>query len=118
MFENTATLVRYISSERVEGVPDSFYEAIDSFQPELQKAGTRDARKVAVKLLLAMSRQYGGRAFYIPNLKRLAHLARQHEILNDFYRRKLTAPEIAKKYRMTPTAVYTILRNKPLPDEQ
>ncbi|EBA3564619.1 hypothetical protein AKL68_23415, partial [Salmonella enterica] len=45
-------------------------------------------------------------------------LARQHEILNDYYRRKLSVPDIAKKHRMTSTAVYTIIRSKPLPDEQ
>ncbi|EAA5748439.1 hypothetical protein LJ649_001164 [Salmonella enterica] len=118
MLENNEMLVRYISSERVEGVPDSFYETIDYFEPELQKAGISNARKVAAKLLLTMSRQYGGRTFYVPNLKRLANLARQHEILNDYYRRKLAVPDIAKKHRMTSTGVYTIIRSKPLPDEQ
>ncbi len=115
---NLDSMAGYISSERIPGVPDSFYDLIDTFESELKETGFEHARKLAGKLVVLQAWQCGGRGIYIPSLKRLAALTRQNDILNDYYRNNISVAEIVEKYRIRQSAVYQILREKPLPDKR
>ncbi|ECD6073561.1 hypothetical protein E2D65_13545 [Salmonella enterica subsp. enterica serovar Newport] len=115
---NLDSMARYISSERIQGIPDSFYDLIDIFESELKESGLECARKVAGKLVVLQAWQCGGRGVYFPSLKRLAALTRQNDILNDYYRNNISVAEIVDKYHITQGAVYQILREKPLPDKR
>ncbi|AXN95985.1 Mor transcription activator family protein [Pasteurella multocida] len=92
--------------------PSLLVEVIDVMQAELirQKFEEDSAKLTASKLVGVMAHYFGGKSFYLPAGDKIKEALRDVQIYQDFNGKNV--PELVKKYRLSESTIYAILRNQ------
>ena len=92
--------------------PSLLVEVIDVMQAELirQKFEEDSAKLTASKLVGVMAHYFGGKSFYLPAGDKIKEALRDAQIYQDFNGKNV--PELVKKYRLSESTIYAILRNQ------
>ncbi|TDB43268.1 Mor transcription activator family protein [Photorhabdus luminescens] len=93
--------------------PQLLADIIDLFSTELQRQGcVKDTRLSASKLASALAHYYGGRAVYLPTGDTLKVALRDNRLFNEWSCSRSDVVQLAKKYNLTHSTVYAILRQQ------
>ncbi|AXG42218.1 MULTISPECIES: Mor transcription activator family protein [Photorhabdus] len=94
--------------------PQLLADIVDLFSCELQRQNTsRDkAELAACKLAGALAHYYGGRAVYLPTGDTLKIALRDNQLFNEWSCSRGEVVQLAKKYHLTHSTVYAILRQQ------
>lgn len=94
--------------------PQLLADMIDLFCAELQRQGYDEvaARLSASKLVGALAHYYGGRAVYLPTGEALKAALRDNQLFDEWSRSRGDVDGLAKKYSLTNSTVYAILRQQ------
>ncbi|BFI48137.1 MULTISPECIES: Mor transcription activator family protein [Yersinia pseudotuberculosis complex] len=94
--------------------PQLLADMIDLFCAELQRQGHDEvaARLSASKLVGALAHYYGGRAVYLPTGEALKAALRDNQLFDEWSRSRGDVDNLAKKYTLTNSTVYAILRQQ------
>ena len=92
--------------------PSLLVEVIDVMQAELlrQNFAADKAKTTASKLVGVMAHYFGGKSFYLPAGDKIKEALRDAQIYQDFNGKNV--PELVKKYRLSESTIYAILRNQ------
>lgn len=92
--------------------PSLLVEVIDVMQAELlrQNFAEDKAKKTASKLVGVMAHYFGGKSFYLPAGDKIKEALRDAQIYQEFNGKNV--PELIKKYRLSESTIYAILRNQ------
>lgn len=102
------------SSELHARWPQLLADLIDLFGVELQRQGYDEiaARLTASKLAGALAHYFGGRAVYLPTGEALKAALRDNKLFNEWSSSKGNVDGLARKYALTNSTVYAILRQQ------
>lgn len=94
--------------------PSLLVEVIDVMQAELlrQNFAADKAKTTASKLVGVMAHYFGGKSFYLPAGDKIKEALRDAQIYQEFNGKNV--PELVKKYRLSESTIYAILRNQRL----
>ncbi|WP_036769210.1 Mor transcription activator family protein [Photorhabdus australis] len=93
--------------------PQLLADIIDLFSTELQRQGyIKDTRLSASKLAGVLAHYYGGRAVYLPTGDTLKIALRDNQLFNEWSCSRGEVVQLAKKYHLTHSTVYAILRQQ------
>lgn len=92
--------------------PSLLVEVIDVMQAELlrQNFAADKAKTTASKLVGVMAHYFGGKSFYLPAGDKIKEALRDAQIYQEFNGKNV--PELIKKYRLSESTIYAILRNQ------
>lgn len=92
--------------------PSLLVEVIEVMQAELlrQNFAEDKAKKTASKLVGVMAHYFGGKSFYLPAGDKIKEALRDAQIYQEFNGKNV--PELIKKYRLSESTIYAILRNQ------
>lgn len=92
--------------------PSLLVEVIDVMQAELirQKFEEDSAKLTASKLVGVMAHYFGGKSFYLPAGDKIKEALRDAQIYQEFNGKNV--PELVKKYRLSESTIYAILRQQ------
>ena len=92
--------------------PSLLVEVIEVMQAELlrQNFAEDKANKTASKLVGVMAHYFGGKSFYLPAGDKIKEALRDAQIYQEFNGKNV--PELIKKYRLSESTIYAILRNQ------
>lgn len=92
--------------------PSLLVEVIDVMQAELirQKFEEDSAKLTASKLVGVMAHYFGGKSFYLPAGDKIKEALRDVQIYAEFDGKNI--PELIRKYRLSQTTIYAILRQQ------
>ncbi|CAM3719656.1 Mor transcription activator family protein [Xenorhabdus thuongxuanensis] len=94
--------------------PQLLADMVDLFSTELQRQGYDEpaARRSASKLVGSLAHYYGGRAVYLPTGETLKAALRDNQLFSDWSRSRGNVDVLARKYSLTHSTVYAILRQQ------
>lgn len=94
--------------------PSLLVEVIDVMQAELlrQNFAADKAKTTASKLVGVMAHYFGGKSFYLPAGDKIKEALRDAQIYQEFNGKNV--PELVKKYRLSESTIYAILRQQRL----
>lgn len=94
--------------------PQLLADLIDLFGVELQRQGydVIAARLTASKLAGTLAHYFGGRAVYLPTGEALKAALRDNKLFNEWSISKGNVDGLARKYALTNSTVYAILRQQ------
>ncbi|MDF7670247.1 Mor transcription activator family protein [Orbaceae bacterium ESL0721] len=103
-----------MSEVNTKSWPKLISEFIDLFYAELrrQKMDETLAAKIAPKLAAVLGHYFGGRVCYIPNGEALKAAIRDNGIFLDYQISNGNISQLARKYRLTDSYVYAIIREQ------
>ena len=92
--------------------PSLLVEVIEVMQAELlrQNFAEDKAKKTASKLVGVIAHYFGGKSFYLPAGDKIKEALRDAQIYQEFNGKNV--PELIKKYRLSESTIYAILRNQ------
>ncbi|OOF50889.1 transcriptional regulator [Rodentibacter genomosp. 1] len=92
--------------------PSLLVEVIDVMQAELlrQNFAEDKAKTTASKLVGVMAHYFGGKSFYLPAGDKIKEALRDGQIYQEFNGKNV--PELVKKYRLSESTIYAILRQQ------
>lgn len=107
--------------DRLDGIPDmeifhkwprTLTEIIEVMSAELVRQGenTDNAKRKASKLVGVMAHYFGGQSIYLPTGETLQEALRNVQIFDEF--RGNNVAELVKKYRLSESHIYAILREQ------
>lgn len=102
------------SAELRDKWPQLLADIVDLFSAELQRQGygEDEARLSGSKLVGSLAHYYGGRAVYLPTGDTLKAALRDNVLFDEWSSSKGTIEFLAKKYSLTHSTVYAILRQQ------
>lgn len=94
--------------------PKLLSEFVDLFYSELRRQGLPEAQAIvaAPKLAGVLGNYFGGRVCYIPSGERLQQAIRDNRIFLDYQVGNGDIIPLAKKYRLTDSHIYSIIREQ------
>ncbi|MCT8348291.1 transcriptional regulator [Photorhabdus temperata] len=94
--------------------PQLLADMVDLFSAELQRQGQEKtlSHLSSSKLVGALAHYYGGRAVYLPTGETLKAALRDNQLFDEWSRSKGGIDNLAKKYALTHSTVYAILRQQ------
>ncbi|WP_350306957.1 Mor transcription activator family protein [Photorhabdus viridis] len=94
--------------------PQLLADIVDLFSCELQRQNTNqeNAKLSACKLAGVLAHYYGGRAVYLPTGDTLKIALRDNRLFNEWSCSRGDVVQLAKKYHLTHSTVYAILRQQ------
>ncbi|WP_145538191.1 Mor transcription activator family protein [Yersinia alsatica] len=94
--------------------PQLLADLIDLFSVELQRQGYDEiaARLTTSKLAGVLAHYFGGRAVYLPTGEALKAALRDNKLFNEWSISKGNVDCLARKYALTNSTVYAILRQQ------
>ncbi|OCG62223.1 Mor transcription activator family protein [Gilliamella sp. Fer4-1] len=94
--------------------PRLLSEFVDLFCAELVRQGMQNEKAIitSTKLVGVLGNYFGGRVCYIPNGERLKQAIRDNRIFLDYQISDGNIAVLAKKYNLTDSHVYSIIREQ------
>jgi len=94
--------------------PQLLSDFVDLFFAELVRQGMSDDKAIisATKLVYVLGNYFGGRVCYIPSGEKLKQAIRDKKIFMSYLRSNGNITSIAKKYSLTDSHIYSIIREQ------